>query len=265
MHDNDDQNLPVHPVYGPALAVLDGVPVWLQCGAADDDDDGAEIDLTAADGKPAAVKKQSDILDDEPDEDDEPEDESDKDDKAPPAKKPAGQAPAHTAEDFERLEKALTAERAMRKKRESMIAEFRKAERAAATSGDDAAAQQVRDAADAAAAKYKPVAIRSAAKAALLEANFQNPTDERIKKMIKRLDIDDIDVDDDGDIIGLEGQIESLVDDFPELFTAPTAAAPTVPAKVKPPKISTANKPPAKVEYATTGERLAAKITAGEE
>ncbi len=264
MHDNDDQILPVHPVFGTALAVLGGVPVWPQCGAADDDDDGPEIDLTAADGKAAVAAKKPDILDDEPDEDDEPEDEPDKDDKTPAAKKPAEQTPAHSAEDFDRLEKALAAERALRKKREGMIAEFRKAERAAAAGGDDAAAQQAREAADAAAAKYKPVAIRSAAKAALLEANFQNPTEERIKKMIKRLDVADIDVDDDGDIIGLEAQIESLVEDFPELFTAPTATTPTAPAKVRPPKISTANKPPAAREFATTGERLAAKITGDE-
>lgn len=259
---DDTIYLPDHPVWGTALAVLDGEPVWPQLGGADDDEDGDEIDLENPGGG-----KRRDALDDEPDDedesgkDDEAEDEPDEDE-APKkaAKKPAPKE--RTAADFERLEKALESERTLRRKRDATIAGYRKKEREATNAGNDAAAEQARQAAEAEAAKYKPVAIRAAAKAALLEAKFQNPTDERVKKMIKRLDLDDIDVDEDGDVIGLEAQIDQLVEDFPELFTAP--AETTAPTKVKPPKLTTADKKPAETTYKTTGDRIAARVLGGQ-
>lgn len=263
MHDHD-LLLPVHPVFGAALAVLGGEPVWPQRGGAEDDDDEPEIDLE----NPGKGGGGRDILDDEPDDDDtqgaddEPDDEPDK--PAEPQKKTASEPKAERTEaDFEKLQKALDSERALRKKRDATLAELRKKERDAQRQGDDEQAEQVRAAAEAAEKRYKPIAIHAAAKAALLERNFQRPTEERIKKMVKRLDLDDIDIDDDGDVIGLETQIEQLVEDFPELFTAPVAA-PAAPAKPKAPKLTTANKQPAEPEYKTTGDRIAARITTGQ-
>lgn len=260
MQDENKIYLPEHPVWGTALAVLDGEPVWPQLGAADDDDDGDEIDLE----NPGKGGERRDVLDDEPDEDDETEENPDGDESDTASKKPAAkpEQKARTPEDFEKLEKALAAERALRKKRDATLADIRKKERAAAAAGDDDAAEQARKASEEAAAKYKPVAIRAAAKAALLEANFQNPTDERIKKMIGRMDIDDIDVDEDGDIIGLDAQIEQLTEDFPESFTTPPTT--TAPTKVKPPKLTTADKKPAETTYKSTGERIAARVLGGQ-
>jgi hypothetical protein len=267
MQDENKIYLPVHPVWGTALAVLDGEPVWPQLGAADDDDNEPEIDLDATDGSTAGTGQQRDFLDDEPDDDDEPEGE------------PAGTAPTKTADakpkvveekkpertaaDWDRLEAAMQNERTLRKKREGQIAEMRKERKAAEATGDTEEADKIRKAEESAAARYKPVAVRAAAKAALLEANFQNPTEERVKKLIRRLDLEEIDVDDDGDITGLQDQIDQLVDDFPELFTTPAApTAPAAPATKKPPRVSTSNKPPVtQKEYKTTGEKIAAQIT----
>lgn len=265
MHDNLI-GLPEHPVWGTALAVLNGEPVWPQRGAADDDDNEPEIDLDAPEGGKAGGG-QRDFLDDEPDDDepdaehddDEPDDEpGEKAKKAVP--KPA--AKERTAEDWAKLEKALESERTLRRKHGAALAEYKKKERAAQAQGDDESAEQIRKATETAEAKYKPVAIRAAAKAALLEAKFQNPTDERVKKMIKRLDLEDIEIDDDGDVLGLETQIDQLVEDFPELFTAPVTPAAPAPAPKKTPRVSTSNKPPVtQREFKTTGEKIAAQIT----
>jgi hypothetical protein len=260
--------LPVHPQWGTALTVLDGQPVWpVAGGALDDDDDGPEIDLENPGGGGGGGHR--DFLDDEPDEDDEPDTESDDDEpetkpatKEPKAK-PTSDAKARTPEDWARLEKALADERGLRKRREGQIAEMRKERRQAEASGDEDEAERLRKAEETAAARYKPVAVKAAAKAALLEANFQKPTEERVKKIIKRLDLDDIDVDDDGDVIGLQEQIDQLVEDFPELFTAPTnteTATTSKPGRARPPKVSPAGKREAEPVYNSTAERLAAQI-----
>jgi hypothetical protein len=63
--------------------------------------------------------------------------------------------------------------------------------------------------------KWKKRVVRQAAKAALLEAGLKgDPT-----KLARLVDEDDVEVDDDGDITdGLEDQIESIKEDYPDLF-----------------------------------------------
>jgi hypothetical protein len=63
--------------------------------------------------------------------------------------------------------------------------------------------------------KWKKRVVRQAAKAALLEAGLQgDPT-----KLARLVDEDDVEVDDDGEIAdGLEEQIDSIKEDYPDLF-----------------------------------------------
>jgi hypothetical protein len=64
-------------------------------------------------------------------------------------------------------------------------------------------------------AKWKKRVVRQAAKAALLEAGLQGDA----TKMARLVDEDDVDVDDDGEISdGLDDQIESIKEDYPDLF-----------------------------------------------
>lgn len=82
-----------------------------------------------------------------------------------------------------------------------------------------------REAAEAAAAeteaKYKKALVNASAKAMLAEAGLKGKPD----RFIKMLDLAEIEVDDDGDIVGLDDQIDSIKTDFPEVFDAKTRAA----------------------------------------
>lgn len=70
-------------------------------------------------------------------------------------------------------------------------------------------------------AKYKPVLVRQAARAAFAEAGLLAPkgkTDAALSRVMRLLDHDDLDVDENGDISGLDDQISEIKAEFPELF-----------------------------------------------
>lgn len=84
---------------------------------------------------------------------------------------------------------------------------------------DDAAKEEnekkVRDAAvKESDARWKPIVVKQAARAALAEAGLvKNPN-----RLLRMLDMDDIDVSDDGEIDGLDEQIRDFKKEFPEFF-----------------------------------------------
>lgn len=78
-----------------------------------------------------------------------------------------------------------------------------------------AVAKGVADATTASEKKWKPRIVTSAAKTALVEAGLVGSPD----RLLKMLDHDDIDVDEDGEVSGLDDQIADLKADYPELFT----------------------------------------------
>lgn len=65
-------------------------------------------------------------------------------------------------------------------------------------------------------AKWKPRVIKQGAKAALAAAGAM-----KAERLFGLLDLDALDVDDDGDIEGLEDEVDRLKEDFPELFRRP--------------------------------------------
>ncbi|GAA1281392.1 phage scaffolding protein [Saccharothrix xinjiangensis] len=256
--------LPVHPHWGTALAVLDDRPVWPVRGGADDDEGDTEIDLTGGDGSSGASsggagRAQRDILDDEPDDDDEHGD------------KPEGEQPAEsdwkppTQEEWQRTQAALKEANKQAANERWKLTELKKAQRQAQKeagpkpeAGSLEAARA--EAAAEAEARLMPIAIRATAKAALLAANFQRPTEARVKRMIGRIDMAGIEIDDDGEVIGLDEEIERLQEELPELFTPPAEPAPPATAKRRPTRINPADKQPTAPQFATTGDRLAARI-----
>lgn len=94
--------------------------------------------------------------------------------------------------------------------------------------------------------KYKGLLVRAEAKAALTDAGLTSGHE----RFIKMLDMDAIEVEDDGDIEGLTEQIQALKKDFPEVFDAKKKVAGKADAGGKTP----ANK------KMTSAERIAANL-----
>jgi hypothetical protein len=228
----------------------DGRPIHLLAGGAtDDDDDDTGIDVSADDA------------DDEPEDDVEEESDDTEEDKPKP--KPATKGP--TDADLKKVSGALEKEREANKANRAKIRELETAARAAKKAADakpgedEATAKLVEDARAEVESQWKPRVINKSARVALLEAGLPADTpDARVKKLLKMLDLSDIDVDEDGEVSGLEEQIDQIKETIPELFRKPEPEP--APARVRAPKIDSANRPNAQPAPKTTGEIHAAAI-----
>lgn len=132
-----------------------------------------------------------------------------------------------TKDEFEKVQRALTKANAEAK-------DWRTKHKSLADQHSSDAEKAAHEQAEAAERKFKPLAVRSAAKAAFLEAGLQGSTPERVAKLVRMLDLDSIAIDDDGDVRGLDEQVKSIKADYPELFTAQDK---------KPPRVSASDRP----------------------
>jgi hypothetical protein len=66
--------------------------------------------------------------------------------------------------------------------------------------------------------KYKPLIVEKTARADLIAAGVKP---DGVKRMIRLMNLGEIEVTDDGEVTGLDEQIEELKTDFPELFGQP--------------------------------------------
>lgn len=64
-------------------------------------------------------------------------------------------------------------------------------------------------------ARYKPALVKQAAKSALVDAGFSGEITNRTMGL---LDLDSLEVDEDGEVVGLDEAIEELKEDLPQLF-----------------------------------------------
>lgn len=62
--------------------------------------------------------------------------------------------------------------------------------------------------------KYKERAIKAEAKIALQSLGVKN-----VDRVLKFIDMDDLDFDDEGNLPGLQGKVAEVKNEFPELFT----------------------------------------------
>lgn len=208
----------------------DGRPIWSIMGAAPDDDEIEDGDAN--------------VEDDESGDDSEAEgegDEEQEEEKTKPAAKkaPAKAAPAKAlgaggknALQRER-ERAKTAERQLRELRRRNESDAEKLEREAEEQAEK---------------RYKPQAIRAYAQGALSAAKIKGDP----ARAVKLLDMEELDLDDDGTVIGLDEQISQLKNDYPDLFET------TVPRKRVSTKVDGAGKPAGKTEPKTSAEKIAA-------
>ena len=82
-------------------------------------------------------------------------------------------------------------------------------------------AKAVAEAVTAADGKWKPMVVRSAARAAFTEAGLVLPkgnADRAMKRVMRLLDVEELDITDDGDVEGLSEQVEEIKADYPDLF-----------------------------------------------
>lgn len=223
----------------------DGRPIHLLAGgsAAEDDDDGDGIEVGPDDDEP----------------DDEIEDEAEVEEKPKPAPK------GPTDADMKKVTGALAAERAANKDNRAKVraleAELRTAKKAAEpTSGDDEVVVKAAETARAEAeAQYKPIIVNKEARLALVAAGLSADTsDVRMKRLLKMIDLSDVDVDEDGEVSGLADQIDQIKETLPELFRRPEPETP--PAKIRAPRVDAAPRSNVQPVPKTTGERHAAMI-----
>ncbi len=154
-----------------------------------------------------------------------------------------GEWKAPTQEEWTRTQAAL-------KKANDEAKTHRLKARDLAQQHEDANTKAAREAAEAASAKFKPVAVKASARSAFLEAGLADAAG--VAKLIKLLDMDAIEIDDEGDITGLDDQIASVKQDFPSLFTKERAP--------RTPRVDAAGKPIGQAKPKTSGELHAARI-----
>lgn len=185
-----DVVLPVHPATGlTALGWTSRGPIWPVLGG-----DGTDAD-----------KDQRDDADDiDTDDDTQDQDTGGGDDWTPPSQ-----------QEWERTQTAL--------KKARRDARAAKRDKPADSTGGDApdVDKAVAEATTAAEGKWKPLVVRAAARTAFVEAGLvlpkKNP-DGAMARVLKLLDVDDLEIGDDGQVDGLREQVEEIRADFPELF-----------------------------------------------
>lgn len=180
---------------------------------------------------------------------DEPAEEAEADDAAPFTK---ADGKPFTAKDHAALDTALKAAR-----KDARDAKAETTRLTAAAGGKDVAVV-LAEAETTAEAKWKPLMVRAAARGAFAEAGLTVPEgagDSVFTRAVQLLDLTALTISDDGLVEGLAEQVEEIRGDFPGLFATADPAP-----RVKPPRLSAADKPPA-TKPKTAAELLAARLT----
>ncbi|GIH26058.1 hypothetical protein Aph01nite_43680 [Acrocarpospora phusangensis] len=232
------KTLPVHPWTGlRALAVMpSGRVMWPVVGGSGDDD---------PEGDPEADPENDPEADPEGDPEADPQEDPDEGKKPKPAK-------GDTVPRSE-LAKVIAARDEAKKKlreRDRELEDLRRQGETAEETARREAAEEARKTAD---ARYKPISVR----AALLEAGV---LPSRVKGALKLVDLEQVDVDEDGEVSGLDGQLASLKEEWPELFEAPKGDGKPEPRRPPSRGADGADRKPPSKKPPTASELQAAKL-----
>lgn len=175
----------------------DGTPIWQQVGfAPDDEDEGDE--------------------DDEGQDDDTDEGDDDEDEWTPPSREEWERQQRQLARARKEAAKRRKALKARQDDDEDELDDDEDDDKGSGKGTDRKELKRLLARAEARAeAKWKDATVRKVAKSALAEAGFVGDVSPRI---LGWLDLDAIEVDEEGEIVGLEEQIEELKEDMPQLF-----------------------------------------------
>lgn len=160
----------------------------------------------------------------------------------PEAPKPAPPKTVNTGptqSQFDDLQRKLEETAAKLKTANGESAERRKKLDALEREQESAQEKAIREAVEATESKNKPRVVRAEAKLALSAADAL-PT--RIKELTAFLDLTKVEIGEDDEVSGLDDQVATLKEKYPEWFKADE---PETPAKPVTPKLAVANKPAA--------------------
>jgi hypothetical protein len=233
--DTTDQPLGISVPPGTILGYrADGRPIHAIAGGAEDDEPDIEVEV---DDEPET----------EPADDDEPEPD-DKPKPKPPAKK---SEPKPGDDDYEPPSKAEWARTQAALKKANDDAKrhrLRNKELEDKARGDETEHEkQLREAREEGEKRFREPMKKAGVRAALAEAGFATPD-----RLLKLIDWDAVSLDDDGDLIGVEAEVDRIKGDYPELLPQEKPKP-----KVRPtgaPKSAAPEKPK------STAERHAAKL-----
>lgn len=233
----------------------DGRPIHIIAGGAEDDDPDIEV---------------TDEPDPEPTDDPEPDPEPEPDDAPkpkPPVKKtepkPGDDDYVPTASEWRRTKEALSKANGDAKRNRERARELEEKARGDETEHEKA----LREAREEGEKKFRTPLVRTAVRGALVEAgalgfledekdpkseDAQKKAASRMSRLMKLVDFDGLDVDEDGAVIGIEAAVADLTRDLPDLFS--------VPVRKPKPRLTGAPKPAAQEKPKTTAEIHAARI-----
>lgn len=106
--------------------------------------------------------------------------------------------------------------------------------------------------------QWKARVVKAEARTAFVAAGLSIPEGDNgatIARVMRMLDLDDLDVTDDGDIEGLTDQVADIKRDFPALFAAP--------GKPRPGRVDAAERPGAVTAPKSSAEALMAQLLSG--
>jgi hypothetical protein len=232
----------------------DGRPIHVIAGGAEDDEPDIEVD-------------------DEPDPDpaDEPDDEPEPDDKPKPKAPAKKTEPAPGDDDYTapskaewaRTQAALKKANDDAKRHRLRNKELEDQGRASETEHE----KSLREAREEGERKYRAPLVRTAARGALIEAGAlaflgdekdpesqaaKEKGESRLNRLLKLVDTEALDIDDDGSVAGLDAAVDDLRRDYPELFAAP--------ARKPKPRPTGAGRQPAPDKPKSTAEQHAARL-----
>ena len=149
----------------------------------------------------------------------------------------------YTKADITGLQTALKAARKDAREYKAQLEELK------AKGGDRPLDEVIAEAESNATAKWKPLMVRAAARAAFAEAGLALPEgrqEEAFQRAVRLLDEDALTISEDGLVEGLAEQVESIRKDFPDLFTT-----------ARRPRIQAADRPAGPKPAPTAADRLA--------